>query len=103
MDSEDGYESGKLLRYSALALGGVVAIGASIGAAATRSRAVAGTWNEYSPLADPGISVRGRTYMLHAPHRVNAPGHQGRWHWEAHAGPIPVWHRRQFRVWQRFF
>jgi len=64
---------------------------------------VAGTWNEYSPLADPGISVRGRTYMLHAPHRVNAPGHQGRWHWEAHAGPIPVWHRRQFRVWQRFF
>ena len=57
----------------------------------------------FSPLADPGLKGGRRRYMLHAPHRLGAPGHQGQWHWEAHAGPIPLWHRKKFRVWERFF
>ena len=75
----------------------------SIGAAATRFERVARAWNKVNPLANPGLKLGRRKYMLHAPHRLGAPGHQGQWHWEAHAGPIPLWHRKKFRVWERFF
>jgi hypothetical protein len=95
--------SGSWLRYGALALGGAVAFFASIGAAATWFEQVAHAWNRFSPFANPGLKLGNREYKLHAPHRLHAPGHQGRWHWEAKAGPLPLWHRRKFRVWQRFF
>ena len=91
------------LRYALLLLGGTVGFFASIGAAATRLKAVASAWNKVSPFANPGVKIGHRRYLLHAPHRLRAPGHQGRWHWEAKAGPLPLWHRRKFRVWRRFF
>lgn len=100
----EGSAAGKVaLRYGLLFAAGTLAFFGSIGAAATRFEGVARAWNGFSPLADPGLKLGRRKYMLHAPHRLGAPGHQGQWHWEAHAGPIPLWHRKKFRVWQRFF
>ena len=93
----------KAARYSLGLMTGAVAFLAAVGAAATRFEGVARSWNRFSPLADPGLKVGRRRYMLHAPHRLGAPGHQGQWHWEAHAGPIPLWHRKKFRPWERFF
>ena len=90
-------------RYGLLFAVSAVGFFASVGAAATRLQSVARAWNSFSPLANPGLSIGRRKYMLHAPHRVGAPRHQGSWHWEAHLGPLPLWHRRKFRVWQRFF
>ena len=91
------------LRDGLLLAAGTAAFFGSIGAAATRVERVASAWNRFSPLADPGLKLGRRKYMLHAPHRLGAPGHQGHWHWEAYFGPIPLWHRKKFRIWQRFF
>ena len=93
----------KWLRYGVLFLAGTLGFFASIGAVATRSQAVASAWNKISPFANPGLKTNRRRYLLHAPHRLGFPGHQGRWHWEAKWGPLPLWHRRKFRFWERFF
>lgn len=103
MSSEGVRRSGRWVRYGAVMVAGSVTFFALIGATATRVEAVARAWNRFSPFANPGLKLRRREYKLHAPHRLGAPGHQGRWHWEAKIGPLPIWHRRKFRVWQRFF
>ena len=94
---------GSSLRSALLLVAGTVGFFASVGVAASRSQAVASLWNRISPFANPGLQVCRRRYLLHAPHRLGVPGHQGKWHWEAKWGPVPLWHRRKFRFWQRFF
>jgi hypothetical protein len=68
-----------------------------------RLQAVTKAWNRATSSARPGLKIGHRRYMLHAPHRLGIPGHQGRWHWEVQTrGRLPIAHRRTFRVWQRF-
>jgi hypothetical protein len=81
----------------------IVAGAAAFFAASTRSQALASAWNRATSFAKPGLKLRHRRYMLHAPHRLGIPGHQGRWHWEVQTpGRLPIRHRRTLRVWQPF-
>jgi RHS repeat-associated protein len=61
-------------------------------AAATRSARLAGYWNRLRI----GFTFRGTRYMLHAPHRVGASGHRGRWHFQANRGGTALWRRSIF-------
>jgi hypothetical protein len=77
--------------------------GAIFGVLAKRSERVARTWNRRSPLANGGLRIGHKTYLLHAPHRLRLPGHQSSWHWESKLGPLPLSHHRFPRPWNRFF
>lgn len=76
--------------YKAGSIGGTVnSIAVSGGLGATRSVGLARTWNT-SRFAR-GVTVGGKRYMVHAPHRVGELGHRGSWHLQVNQGKKALW------------